>query len=193
MYIYELIGLIFGLISVYLSMRNSAWCWPIGMVSLLAFAIVFFNSKLYIDMLLQIFFFVTSIQGWYYWRNGGAGRSELPITLLTHRQITALAIGLVAAVALVGWLFASTTDAHLPFWDAAASGTSVLAQLLLIRRKLETWYLWIVVNILSVGIYFYKQLYLTTGLYLIFLFLAIGGLLAWRRELGLGSTRTLSA
>ncbi|HEU4321750.1 MAG TPA: nicotinamide riboside transporter PnuC [Roseiflexaceae bacterium] len=184
--IYELIGSAFGLISVYLTMRNNIWCWPTGMVSVLAFAVLFFNSKLYADMLLQIFFFVTSAQGWYYWRRGGAGHSELPITLLTRRQIGALGVGLVAAVALVGWLFASYTDAHLPFWDAAASGASVVAQVLLMRRKLENWYLWIAVDILSVGIYLYKQLYLTAGLYVVFLALAIGGLLAWRRELGLG-------
>ena len=180
MSLYEAIGVLFGLISVYLTVRQQIWCWPTGMISVLAFAVLFYDIKLYADMLLQIFFLVTSAKGWYDWRYGGADRTELPISFLTRRQSGALGVGLVAAVATVGWLFASYTDAHLPFWDAAASGTSVLAQLLLMRKKLENWYLWIAVDVLSVGIYLYKQVYLTAGLYVVFLALAVGGLRAWR-------------
>lgn len=183
MSVYEAIGVLFGLISVYLTVRERIWCWPTGMVSVLAFAVLFYDIKLYADMLLQIFFLVTSAQGWYDWRYGGAARTELPITRLTRPQIGALGLGLMLAVVGVGWLFASYTDAHLPFWDAAASGTSVLAQLLLMRKKLESWYLWIAVDLLSIGIYGYKQVYLTAGLYVVFLALSVGGLLAWRRTL----------
>lgn len=179
----ELIGVAFGLLSVYLTVREHAWLWPTGIVSVAAFAVLFYDIKLYADMLLQIFFLVTSVQGWYYWKRGGRGRSEPPITLLTPRQRALSAAGLVAAIAVVGALFAAYTDAHIPFWDAAASGASVAAQLLLMRKKLENWFLWIAVDVLSIGIYLYKQVYLTAGLYVVFLALAVGGLLAWRRTL----------
>lgn len=180
---YEWVGAIFGLLSVYLTLRAHIWCWPTGIVSVVAFAVLFYDIKLYADMLLQIFFLVTSVQGWYLWRYGGAQRTELPMSTLTGRQMVALGVGLVLAILLVGTLFSIYTDAHIPFWDATASGISVVAQVLLMRKKLENWYLWIVVDVLSVGIYIYKEVYLTAGLYVIFLALAVGGLLAWRRDL----------
>ncbi len=180
---YELVGVVFGLISVALTVRASIWCWPTGIVSVAAFAVLFYDIKLYADMLLQIFFLITSVQGWYYWSRGGAQASTLPITTLSNRQRAGTAIGLVIAVLVVGWMFSSYTDAHLPFWDAAASGGSVVAQLLLLRKKLENWVIWIAVDVLSIGIYLYKEVYLTAGLYVVFLLLAIGGLISWRRAM----------
>ena len=150
---YELVGVLFGLLSVYLTVREHIWCWPTGIISVGAFAILFFDIKLYADMLLQIFFVVTSFQGWYYWTRGGRAKTELSITLLSPQQRVLGAVGLVIAIIAVGALFDQYTDAHIPFWDAAASGTSVVAQLLLMRKKLENWYLWIAVDVLSIGIY----------------------------------------
>lgn len=181
MSLYEIIGVAFGLLSVYLTVRENIWCWPTGIISVIAFAVLFFEIKLYADMLLQVFFLVTGFQGWYYWLYGGKNRTELPITQLSRSQVLTLAVVLVAAIAIIGYMFDTYTDAHIPFWDAAASGMSVIAQILLMRKKLENWYLWIAVDVLSIGIYIYKAVYLTAGLYVVFLALAIGGLLAWRR------------
>lgn len=178
---YEIIGVVFGLLSVYLTVREHIWCWPTGIVSVIAYGLLFYEIKLYADMLLQIFFLVTSFQGWYLWLHGGKDRSELSITRLSRNQIIALGVGLVICAAAIGYMFDTYTDAHIPFWDAAASSMSVLAQILLMRKKFENWHLWIAVDLLSIGIYVYKEVYLTAGLYVVFLVLAIGGLLAWRR------------
>jgi nicotinamide mononucleotide transporter len=178
---HEIVGVVFGLLSVLLTVRQSIWCWPTGIVSVIAYALLFYDIKLYADMLLQVFFLVTSFQGWYLWLHGGAGRSELAITRLSRAQAIALGVGLVLCAAAIGALFDTYTDAHIPFWDAAASSMSVLAQILLMRKKLENWYLWIMVDVLSIGIYIYKEVYLTAGLYVVFLALAIGGLMAWRK------------
>jgi nicotinamide mononucleotide transporter len=178
---HEIVGVVFGLLSVYLTIRQQIWCWPTGIVSVIAYALLFYDIKLYADMLLQIFFLVTSFQGWYLWRYGGSNRSELPITRLSRSQVVMLGIGLVVCALAIGYVFDTYTDAHIPFWDAAASSMSVLAQILLMRKKLENWYLWIIVDVLSIGIYIYKEVYLTAGLYLVFLVLAIGGLLAWHK------------
>jgi nicotinamide mononucleotide transporter len=183
MSIAEIIGVAFGLLSVWLTVRRSILCWPTGIVSVAAFAFLFYEIKLYADLGLQIFFLATSFTGWYYWLHGGRERTELPISTLTRSQIGLLGVGLAASVLLVGYLFSAYTDAHIPFWDAAASGTSVLAQVLLMRKKLESWYLWIAVDVLSIGIYIYKGVMLTAGLYVLFLALAIGGLFEWRRAL----------
>jgi nicotinamide mononucleotide transporter len=185
---FEWVGVAFGLISVYLTVRQSVWCWPTGIISVVAFAILFFQIKLYVDVGLQVFFTVTSLQGWYYWLYGGQNKTELPISFLTRKQIAVLALALALCVLVIGYVFDTYTDAHIPFWDATASGLSVVAQILLMRKKFENWYLWIAVDVLSIGIYLYKEVYLTAGLYLVFLILAIGGLLAWRNSLKLASS-----
>ena len=175
----EIVGAAAALLSVWLTVRRHIWCWPIGLVSVVAYAVFFRQIKLYADMWLQVFFFFTGIQGWYWWLRGGDTRTELPITSLTPRQ--RLQIGAVTAlcIATVGYLHARFTDADLPFWDAAASGMSVTAQLLMTRKKIECWHLWAAVNLLSVGIYLSKSLTLTTGLYALFLVLALLGLRDW--------------
>jgi nicotinamide mononucleotide transporter len=177
----EIVGTIFGLISVYLTVRRNIWCWPTGIICTIAYTYLFYDIKLYADMLLQVFFTITSGLGWYWWLHGGQNQTELPITFLTPRQKIALALFLPIAIYVVGASFARYTDAHLPFWDATASGTSVAAQILMMRKKLENWILWVFVNILSIGIYIYKQVYLTAGLYIVFLVLAILGFVEWRR------------
>jgi nicotinamide mononucleotide transporter len=182
MSIEEIIGVAFSLWAVYLTVRRNIWCWPLGIIGVVASAIVFYKSKLYSDMWLQVFFIVTGFQGWYYWLHGGRDRAELPITRLTKQQIALLIPGTAVAVALVGAFFSRFTDAHLPYWDATASGMSVVAQILLMRKKLENWHLWIIVDVLYVYIYYRKELYLFTGLYAVFIVLAVGGLMAWLKE-----------
>lgn len=180
---YEVVGVVFGLLSVWLTVKASIWCWPTGIVSVAAFALLFFEIKLYADMLLQIYFLVTSIYGWYLWLHGGRNGTELPISTLSRTQMVALGVGLALSIYVVGYLFSTYTDAHIPFWDATASGMSVLAQILLMRKKYENWHLWIAVDLLSIGIYIYKGVNLTAGLYVIFLALSIGGLIEWRKAL----------
>jgi len=180
---YEWIGVAFGFLSVYLTVKQNVWCWPTGIISVIAFVVLFYEIKLYVDVGLQIFFVVTSLQGWYYWLYGGQYKTELPISFLNKKQIEILTLTLALSVLVIGYAFDTYTDAHIPFWDAAASGLSVVAQILLMRKKFENWYLWIAVDILSIGIYLYKSVYLTAGLYVVFLGLAISGLVAWRNSL----------
>ena len=179
----ELTGVLFGLLTVYFSVKQNIWTWPTGIVSVSAFGFLFFEIKLYADMCLQLFFLWSCIQGWYFWLYGGANRSELTITLLTSRQRILISLGVVGCVVLIGFLFSTFTDAALPYLDSTASGMSVVAQLLMMRKKFEHWYLWITVDVLSIGIYIYKNIPLTAGLYFIFLVLCIKGLIEWRKEL----------
>jgi nicotinamide mononucleotide transporter len=178
----EIIGVVFGLLSVYFSVKQNIWTWPTGIVSVSAFGFLFFSIKLYADMCLQLFFLWSCIQGWYFWLKGGENRTELKISLLTHKQQIQIVFAVAVCVGLIGYLFSRFTDAALPYLDSTASGMSVVAQLLMMRKKLQHWYLWIVVDVLSIGIYIYKDILLTAGLYLVFLLLCIKGLREWRRE-----------
>lgn len=179
----ELNGVVFGLLSVYFSVKQNIWTWPTGIISVSAFGILFFQIKLYADMCLQVFFLWSCIQGWYFWLHGGENRTALTISTLSFRQRTLLSFALVGCVGIIGFLFQRFTDAALPYLDSTASGMSVMAQLLLMRKKFETWYLWIAVDVLSVGIYIYKEVYFTAGLFFVFMLLCINGLIAWGKEL----------
>lgn len=176
-------GAVFGLLAVWLTVRQSVWCWPTGLVNVALYAFVFFEAKLYADVGLQVVYFVLCAVGWWRWLRPGPDRSELPVTRLTRREaVLLLGIGSVGVAAMSHFL-ATRTDAALPYWDSTTVVMSLIAQWLVTRKVLENWHLWIAADVLMVGIYFYKQLYVTTGLYVIFTVLAVQGLRAWKRSL----------
>jgi nicotinamide mononucleotide transporter len=181
----ELVAAITGAVSVWLSVRQNIWSWPTAIVNVVLYAVVFWENKLYADMGLQVVYAVLSLYGWYEWRFGGEGRTELRVTR-TPRQLGAL-LTLIAAVgsALLGTLLRHTTDAALPFMDSFLSSTSLVAQWMMTRKLLENWLVWIFVDVLYVGMFLFKGLYLTAGLYAVFLALAVRGYLDWRRSMAM--------
>lgn len=179
----EILAVVTGLICVYLCVRENIWNWPVGIVSVTAFLLLFLQVNLYADAMLQGFYIVTGIIGWWNWAFAGKNRTELKITVLSAPQRLLTGLGSIAAILLIGWMFDTYTNASIPYVDSLASGMSVVAQVLLMRKKLENWYLWIAVDVLSVGIYIYKEVYLTAGLYFIFLALSIRGVMDWKRSL----------
>ncbi len=179
----ELFGVATGLWSVWLTVRENIWLWPIGIVSCIAYGVLFWQIKLYADMGLQVFFIAASVYGWYWWLHGGSNQTEAPISRLSLQSVVGLTFITVLAIVIVGYFFKTHTDAHLPFWDATASGASVTAQLLLMRKKIENWPLWIAIDVLYVGIYIYKQVYPTAALYVVFLILAALGWSEWNKTL----------
>lgn len=170
----EILAASFGLASVALTVRASVWCWPVGLVSVLAYAALFVEIKLYADASLQLFYVVTGIYGWWHW-----GSAQRPISELSVRQRYATGGVVLVSAAAAGSLFAAFTDASVPYLDSLVAGLSITAQLLLMRKKRETWAYWIAVDVLSIGLYLYKGIYLTTGLYGIFLVMAVQGQRAW--------------
>jgi nicotinamide mononucleotide transporter len=127
------------------------------------------------------------------WLHGGPNHSRLPVTQLTSAQKVWLGIAVVLCVLTLGVVVDRYTDADLPFLDAMASGASVPAQILLMRKKLESWYMWFVIDVLYVGIYIYKEVYLTAGLYVLFLGLAVAGLIEWKKTLNSPAPASVTA
>jgi nicotinamide mononucleotide transporter len=182
----ELVAAIVGAISVWLSVRQNIWSWPTAIVNVVLYALVFYEAKLYADMGLQVIYAVLSVYGWYEWLYGGAGRTELHVTRTSSRLGVLLgAIALVGS-GLLGTLLHHETDAALPFMDAALSSTSLVAQWMMTRKLLENWAVWIAVDVLYVGMFVFKGLYLTAGLYAVFLALAVRGYVDWRRSMRAG-------
>ena len=181
----EIIAVICGLLNVGLIIRRSIWNYPFGFLMVILYAKIFFDYQLYSDALLQVYFFFIQFYGLYYWLKGRADDGTIIVEYLPVKQYTAYLL-----VALAGWLLLSHvmhtyTDASFPYWDAAIATLSVLAQFLMSRRHVESWYLWIVVDLLAIGLFYTKELEPTAALYGVFLVLATIGLLRWRRAAAL--------
>ena len=179
----ELFAALVGAVSVYLSVRQNIWSWPTAIVNVVLYALVFYEARLYADMGLQVIYAILSIYGWYEWLYGGEGRTELHVTRTGWRLGLVLAAIAAAGSALLGVFLHHETDAALPFMDSFLSSTSLVAQWMMTRKLLENWLVWIGVDVLYVGMFIFKNLYLTAGLYAVFLVLAVKGWLDWRRSM----------
>ena len=180
---WEVLAVVFGIVSVYLSSREHIWSWPTALVNVGLYFVVFYEAKLYADMGLQVVYFGLSLYGWYEWLYGGANRTELHVSRTTRPLgVRLLVIGVVCA-AVLGTLLARFTDAALPYVDSATTSTSLVAQWMMTRKILENWAVWMAVDVVYVGMFIYKHLYLTAGLYTVFFVLAVMGYVQWKRSL----------
>lgn len=169
-------------VSVVLAARNSIHTWWTGMAGCALFAVVFFNVRLYADTTLMLIFLCSSALGWWQWQRGKRGE---PLAITRTRPLY-LPLFLLPALFITlgyGTLLHQLTDAYAPFWDSAVLGCSLLAQFLLLRRKLETWAAWIIVNLLAIPLYFSRELYLTAAVYLAYLINAGFGWWIWHQQL----------
>ncbi len=178
----EATAVAFGIISVYLSVRQNIWSWPTAIVNVLLYFLVFRQAKLYADTGLQLVYFALSVYGWYEWLYGGTNRTVLKVSRATPRMSLVLAAVVMVSVAVLGTLFARATDAALPYLDSTTASTSLAAQWMMTRKVLENWAVWIAVDVVYVGMFIYKSLYLTAGLYAVFLVLAAMGWAQWKRS-----------
>ena len=179
----EIFATVFTLICVWLTVKRSIWCWPAGIIGVSAYFFVFFEAKLYADMGLQLIFLVQSIYGWYFWLHGKQDDEEkVPIRLLNPKERLFAGLLIAVLVAVIGTLTARLTDTDVAYLDATVASISLVANLLLARKILDNWALWIFVDVVYIGLFYYKGLYLTSALYLVFFFMATAGLLQWRKQ-----------
>jgi nicotinamide mononucleotide transporter len=169
--------------SIILAARNNIQTWWTGMLGCALFAVLFYNARLYADVLLQGFFISTSAYGWWQWKRGNHG-TELPVARVRLRSFAWSVLGAVLVALGYGWLLSRFTNAFAPFVDSLVLAFSVLAQLLMMRRYYESWWLWLVVNTLSVALFGIKGLWVTAALYAAFWVNAVVALIAWRRLIG---------
>lgn len=190
MNLYEAAGVAFGIIYIVLATRQNIWCWPTGIINVGLFIVVFYQSRLYADMGLQVIYLVLSVYGWYEWLHGGQDHTELKVTRVPRSALLGgLAAGLLF-VPLLGSILRQATNADLPYMDSSLTSFSLVAQFYQTRKWIENWILWIAVDVIYVGMYIYKQLYLTAGLYGVFVILATLGYAEWRKSLPKASEAT---
>jgi len=180
---YEVVGVAFGVVAVWLTVKESVWCWPTGLVNVALFIVVFRQAKLYADMGLQVVYVALCLYGWYEWLHGGRNHGQLAVSRMPRRALAGLLGAGAGATVLLGATLSRVTDAALPYLDSSLTAFSLAAQVMVTRKWIENWVVWIVVDAVYVGMYVYKQLYLTAGLYSVFLVLALMGLRQWKRAL----------
>ena len=180
MSILGIIALVFGVAGVLLTIKQSIWCWPAALISVVTSGYEFYESRLFGDMALQVFYFVSGVYGWIYWAKGKDG-AEPPIVAMGWSRAAIVLAATAAAAGGLGWLAGQVTDAQASTFDAMLTGLSVVAQILLSRKVLENWLFWIITDILSIGVYASQGLYPTAALYVVLLVLATWGLWEWQR------------
>ncbi|HRE79859.1 MAG TPA: nicotinamide riboside transporter PnuC [Opitutaceae bacterium] len=176
----ELGANLLNLASILLAGRNHVATWPLGILGCIAFGFLFFRTQLYADATLQLFFIATSLWGWRQWSAMG----ETPPLAVKRTPKPTLALALLASVlvtAVYGVLLHHFTNAYAPYADSVVLAFSVTAQLLLMRRRLETWWFWIIVNSVAVPLYFSRDLTLTAWLYVGFWGNAVISYFHWRK------------
>jgi nicotinamide mononucleotide transporter len=169
-------------VSIVLAGRNNVHSWWLGVVGCAMFAVLFYSVNLYADVALQLFFIVTCVIGWLQWRRG-AGGAPLPISSARLKALLWMGGIGVLATAGYGLMLQAYTNAYAPFIDSAVLMFSIVAQLLLMRRRLETWPFWLLVNTVSVPLYASRGLYVTAALYAAYWLNALASWYFWRKQM----------
>lgn len=178
----ECIAFVLALAMVLLNIRVNPWAWPLAIASSLLYGALFWNSRLYGEASLQGFFAVVALWGWWQWLRGTTeSGATLRVRRLPARARWVLAAALALAWPATGAFLRRWTDTDVPWWDAFPTAASVIGQFLLGRKFVENWIVWLVVNVVSIGLFAYKGLWLTVLLYAIFAALSVQGWLVWQR------------
>jgi len=191
----EFFGTLSGIIAVWFSAKANVWSWPIGLLNVVLSFFLFYQVQLYPDMFLQLFFFITNLIGWWRWKNPRKDeedlKAELKISWMNPKQLILITgIGIAGTIAF--GLFASrlheffpnifTKPSASPFLDSFITVMSIVATYYMIQKKIECWFIWIVIDVVATYLYFVRYIKFYSLLYLVLTFLATLGLLHWMKE-----------
>jgi len=185
----EIFGTLTGLITVWLAARNNIITWPFGLINVSSFFIIFWQVNLYADMFLQIYFFSMSVYGWIFWYRQKNVIKKISVISPRHRFYTVLLM--IVTTYLLGYLISGihiwlpqifSKPAAYPYFDASTTVLSVVATIWMARRIIESWFLWILVDIVAIVLYFLKGIKLVSVEYILFLLMSVYGLIAWIKE-----------
>lgn len=177
----EITGVITGLLCVYLAAKNIIWNWPFAIISVTIYIFIFFNSHLFADMGLQVYFLATNIYGWYFWSKKPASAEKAPVMRIKKTEVILSVIAVIIFTFLLGSVLKYTTASY-PYIDSFCAACSLVAQVFLARKVLENWLIWVFVDIIYVGVYLFKGLHLTAIMYAIYVGIALLGYIDWKKD-----------
>ena len=180
----ELLGTAFSIAYLYFSIKQNILLWPLGIISAIFYLVVFYQSKFYADMALNGYYLVISIYGWIIWRRAREKMGmKMPITRLKLKLGLVLIIVTGILYFVIGKILYLYTDSPIPYWDAFTTSASIVATWMLAKKILEHWIIWVIVDLVSLGLYIYRGLYPTTFLFAVYTTMAVIGFIQWRKEL----------
>jgi len=180
----ELLGAILGIVYVFLSIRQNILTWPVGLLSSILYVWIFFDSKLYADMGLQMYYVFISIYGWHEWLKGNQdnARAKLEVSRLNLKLGLLLTVISLLIFGVIWLVLINYTDSQVPIADSLATSLSIVATWMLARKILEHWLVWIFVDAFSIGLFIYKDLLPTVILFVVYTIMAVVGFVEWKRE-----------
>lgn len=178
----EVIAVIFGLLSVWYSMRVNILVYPTGIVSVLIYVYICLIAGLYADMAINFIYFVMSVYGWYNWLRPAENKPQRPVRFATKKQNSIAAVIALISFFAINHILVHYTDSNVPAIDAFTTAIFIVGMWLMAEKKVENWIYWIIGDIVSIPLYFYKGLVMTSFQYTVFLVLAVLGFIAWKKE-----------
>ncbi len=184
----EIIGAVIGLLYLYLEYNANKWLWPVGVLMPIVYVWIFFQSKFYADMGINVYYFFASIYGWVRWTKHKSEGAGLPIRHTPHRYIIPILTIGTALFAAIAFILIRFTDSPVPYGDSFTTALSILGMWLLAHKYVEQWWFWFFVNIISCGLYVWKGLYPTSILFAIYSVISVFGYLKWKRMMSSETT-----
>jgi len=181
--ILEAIAVFFGILSVWYAKKENILVFPTGIISVVIYIYICFFAKLYADMGINGVYFVMSVYGWYMWSRKDDSKPLLPIRWCTGKEHIISAVMLIGFFAILSYFLTHYTDSNVPVIDSATTSIFIVGMWLMARKKIENWIYWIIGDLISIPLYFYKDLALTSIQFTVFLVLAIMGFIEWREKL----------
>lgn len=184
--IWELLAVLTSIIYVVLAAKGNIWCWPAALISTLIYTVIFYDVYLWMDSLLQVYYLIMAVYGWYCWtmkdRLTNSTTKSLTISTWPLKQHLSIILLLSGLSLLLGWFMATATPTHFPYLDSATTVFAIFATYLVTQKVLENWLYFIVIDIVSVYLYIEKALYPTAALFVAFVGLASYGYWAWYKQ-----------
>lgn len=180
-HILEMIGAAVGLAYLWLEYRASVWLWLASIIMPAIYIFVYYESGFYADMGINVYYLAASVYGWGVWATKGSREKPMPITRTPKKHILPLSAVAVAAFAVIAWILINFTDSTVPYGDSFTTALSIVALWMLARKYVEQWLVWLAVDVVCAGLYFYKGLYPTAGLYALYSVIAVAGYFKWKK------------
>jgi nicotinamide mononucleotide transporter len=186
----EAASVVFGVLYLLLAIRENIWCWAAGLVGVLLSLVLFWEARLYMESLLQVFYAAMSVYGWYEWRHGGQRKDGVPIQVWAWRTHLAAAAAVAVLTAALGAYLRAYTNEAMPFVDSFTTIGALLTTYMVAKKVLENWLYWLVIDSVSAVMYGMRGLYLYAALFVVYLFMVVIGFRAWSRQWRAEQTRS---
>lgn len=180
--ILEIIAVVTALLYVFFAAREKPVCFLFGFLSSVIYIYITYVAKYYFDTFINAYYVVMSVYGWIHWKQPGNGQQRV-ITSWGTGKFIGVIVGGITITVIFGWVSSLYTDASLPYIDGFTTVFALIATWMVVKKYLENWLIWIVVDAIGVGMYWWKNLYLTAGLYFVYTIIALIGYMEWKRKM----------